>query len=67
MTGKFKIKQIILEQLYFNSEVAKFLNSFDSQHDRDVVGATLNFIKNTYAEIAPILNGELILEETTED
>lgn len=67
MSEKLKIKQVILEQLYFNSEIARFLGSFDSQHDKDVVGKTLDFIKNTYPEFAPILNGELILEETTED
>ena len=67
MSEKFKIKQIILEQIYFNSEVARFLGSFDSQHDKDIVGATLDFIKTTYPEFAPTLNGELILEETTED
>ena len=67
MSKNFKIKQVILEQIYFNSEVARFLGSFDSQHDKDVVGATLDFIKKTYPEFAPILNGELVLEETTED
>ncbi len=67
MSGNFEIKQIILEQIYFNSEVARFLDSFDSQHDRDVIGATLNFIKKTYPEFTSTLNGELILEETTED
>lgn len=67
MSEKFKIKEVILEQIYFNSEVARFLGSFDSQHDKDMVGATLDFIKKTYPELAPILNGELVLEETTED
>ena len=67
MSEKFKIKQVILEQIYFNSEVARFLGSFDSQHDKDVVGATLDFIKNTYPEFTKTLNGELVLEETTED
>ena len=67
MSEKFKIKQIIIEQLYFNPEVARFLGSFDSQHDKDVVGATLGFIKKTYPEFASTLNGELVLEETTED
>ena len=67
MSDGFGIKQIILEQMYFNSEVKRFLDSFDSQHDKDMVGATLDFIKKTYPEFAPILNGELILEETIED
>jgi len=67
MSEKFKIKQIILERLYFNSEVARFLGSFDSQHDKKIVGLTLDFIKKTYPELAPALNGELVLEETTED
>ena len=67
MSEKFTIKQVILEQIYFNSEVARFLGSFDSQHDKDVVGVTLDFIKTTYPEFAQTLNGKLILEETTED
>ena len=67
MSENFKIKQIILEQIYFNSEVARFLDSFDSQHDKDIIGATLDFIKTTYPELASILNGELVLGETTED
>jgi len=67
MSEKFTIKQIILEQIYFNSEVARFLGSFDSQHDKDVIGATLDFIKKTYPEFAKTLNGELVLEETMED
>jgi hypothetical protein len=67
MPDKFKIKEIILEQIYFNSEVARFLGSFDSQHDKDIIGATLDFIKKTYPEFISTLNGELVLEETTED
>ncbi len=67
MSENFKIKQIILEQLYFNSEIKRFLDNLKTQHDRDIAGKTIDFIKITYPEFAPILNGELILEETTED
>ena len=67
MSEKFKIKQVILEQIYFNSEVGRFLDSLESQHDKDIAGKTINFIKKTYPEFAPILNGELVLEETMED
>ena len=67
MSEKLKMKQVILEQIYFNSEVARFLDSFNSQHDKDIAGATLDFIKKTYPEFARTLNGELVLEETTED
>ena len=67
MSEKFKIKQIILEQIYFNSEVARFLGSLKSRHDKDIAGKTLDFIKKTYPKFAPILNGKLILEGTTED
>ena len=66
MSEKFKIKQVILEQIYFNSEIKRFLDSLDSQHDRDIAGKTIDFIKNTYPELASTLNGELILEETME-
>ena len=67
MSEKFKIKQVILEQIYFNSEVARFLGSLKSRHDKDIAGKTLDFIKKTYPKFAPILNGELILDKTTED
>jgi hypothetical protein len=67
MSEKFKIKQIILEQLYLNSEVGRFLDSLESQHDKDIASKTINFIKKTYPEFAPTLTGKLILEETTED
>ncbi len=63
----FKIKQVILEQMYFNSEIKRFLDSLDSQYDREIAGQTIDFIKKTYPELAPTLNGELILEETSED
>ena len=67
MSKKFKIKQVILEQLYFNSEVKRFLDKLKTQGDRDIAGKTIDFIKKTYPELAQTLNGELILEETTED
>lgn len=67
MSKNFTVKQVILEQMYFNSEVKRFLDSFDSQHDRDIIGATLDFIKKTYPEFTQTLNGKLILEEETED
>jgi len=67
MSEAFKIKEVILEQLYFNSEVGRFLDSLKSQHDRNVAGLTIDFIKKTYPEFTKTLNGELILEETTED
>ena len=67
MSRDFKIKQIILEQIYFNSEVKRFLDNLKSQHDRDIAGETIDFIKTTYPEFTKTLNGELILEETTED
>jgi hypothetical protein len=71
MSEKFKIKQIILEQIYFNSEVARFLGSLKSRHDKDIAGKTLDFIKKylsgQYPQAVDALNGKLILEETTED
>ena len=67
MSENFGVKEVILEQLYFNSEIKRFLDSLDSQHDRDVAGCTIDFIKTTYPELTQTLNGKLILEETTED
>jgi hypothetical protein len=67
MSREFKIKQVILEQIYFNLEVKRFLDNLKTQHDRDIAGKTIDFIKTTYPEFASTLNGELVLEETTED
>ena len=67
MSEKFKIKEVIIERVYFNSAVNKFLDKLKTQHDRDVAGKTIDFIKTTYPEFTKTLNGELILEETTED
>ena len=67
MSENFKIKQVIIERVYFNSEINKFLDKLETQHDRDVAGKTIDFIKTTYPEFTKTLNGELILEETTED
>ena len=67
MSGNFKIKQVIIERVYFNSAVNKFLDKLKTQRDRDIAGKTIDFIKTTYPEFTETLNGELILEETTED
>ena len=67
MSENFKIKQVLIERVYFNPEVNKFLDKLKTQHDRDIAGQVINFIKNTYPEFTKTLNGELILEETTED
>ncbi len=67
MDTKFKLKQVIIERVYFNSAINKFLDKLQTQHDRDIAGKTVDFIKNTYPELVQTLNGELILEETTED
>ena len=67
MSENFKIKQVIIERVYFNSEVNKFLDKLKTQHDRNIAGRVIDFIKNTYPEFTKTLNGELILEETTED
>ena len=67
MPEKFKIKQVIIERVYFNPEINKFLDKLKTQHDRDVAGKTIDFIKTTYSEFTKTLNGELILEETMED
>ena len=67
MSRDFKVKQVIIERVYFNSEVNRFLDKLKTQSDRDIAGQVIDFIKTTYPEFAPTLNGELILEETTED
>ena len=67
MSENFKIKQVIIERVYFNSAVNKFLDKLKTQRDRDIAGKTIDFIKTTYPEFTETLNGELILEETTED
>ena len=67
MSEKFKIKQILIERVYFNPAINKFLDKLKTQHDRNIAGQVIDFIKTTYPEFAQTLNGELILEETTED
>ena len=66
MSKKLKVKQVLIERVYFNSEINKFLDRLKNQHDKDIAGITLDFIKTTYPEFTQTLNGELILEETTE-
>jgi len=53
--------------VYFNPAINKFLDKLKTQHDRDIAGQVIDFIKTTYPEFTLTLNGELILEETTED
>lgn len=65
MSKKLKVKQVLIERVYFNSEINKFLDRLKNQHDKDIAGITLDFIKTTYPEFTQTLNGELILEETT--
>lgn len=67
MSKNFKMKQVIIERVYFNPAVNKFLDRLKTQHDRDIAGKTIDFVKTTYPEFTKTLNGELILEETTED
>jgi len=56
----------IEEKVYHNLALAQFLKSLENNHDREIAGKTIDWIKQTYPQIAEILNGELILEDIKE-
>lgn len=62
-----KIKQFWVEKVYHNPEIKEFLGQLETQRDKDIAGLTINFIKKTWPEIAEVLNGELVAENTMED
>jgi len=57
-----KIRENVIVRHYFNAEVARFMEKY-TMHDREIIAQTLNFLRETYPEIAPLLLGELIQRE----
>lgn len=57
-------KVILVETIHHNEEWEKFLNALENQYQRDIAGATMDWIKETYPEFKDKLNGELIAEIT---
>jgi len=54
------------ERVYYNLALAQFFRSLDNDHDREIAGRTINWVKQTYPQFAQTLNGELILEDIRE-
>ena len=50
----------LLLQHFRNKQFGEFLDNLPDQHDRDVAGMTMAWIKETYPEVAKVLNGELV-------
>ena len=50
----------ITETIHDNPKLREFLDSLDNQHDRDVAGLVITWVKKTYPHFADELNGELI-------
>ncbi len=59
-----KLKLYHTEEQFFNEKLHMFINSFDNQHDRDIVGKVMSFILNTYPETKLFLRGEKVAEDT---
>ena len=56
----------LLERMFHNAEWKRFLDALPTQHDRNIAGKTMDWVKETYPEIASLLNGALVWEEITE-
>lgn len=58
--------EVLLQQLFHNSEWKRFLESLPSQHDKDVAGRTMDWIKESLSKEFPeavlFLNGTLVWE-----
>ena len=50
-TSKKKVRVVWRE--YHNPPVYEFINSHEEQHDREIVGKTMDFLMETFPEIAP--------------
>ena len=56
----------LTERKFHNEKWKIFLDSLPNQHDRDVAGLQMDWMKTTYSEIKELLDGALIWEEITE-
>jgi len=55
------MRKIVLEEtIHDNPKLREFLDSLPNQHDRDMVGLAITWVKETYPHFAEELNGELI-------
>ena len=51
---------IVTEKIHDNPKLRKFFESLDNQHDRDIAGLAISWVKETYPHFAEELNGTLI-------
>lgn len=56
------------EQIHFNLALAQFFNNLENDHDREIAGKVINWIKETYPDSSFVktLKGELVLEDIRE-
>ena len=55
----------VTQKLFRNPKWKTFLDNLPNQHDRDVAGHTMDWIKTEYPELERTLNGDLVWEHTT--
>lgn len=60
-------KVVLIETIHDNPEWGKFLDALENQYQRDLAGAVMNWIMETYPHFADELKGELIAEITKEE
>ena len=56
---KAKLYERVTHQCFHNPEWKKFLDSLPTQHDKDIAGKQMAWIKKTYPQFADTLNGSL--------
>ena len=56
-----------METIHDNPEWGKFLDTLDNNYQRDIAGAVMDWIKETYPEFKDKLNGEIIAEITKQE
>jgi len=54
--------EVLIQKVYHNRQWKEFLDSLPNQHDKDIAGKTMDWIKRTYPEFADVLNGKLVWE-----
>lgn len=55
----------LTQRVFHNSKWKIFLDNLPNQHDKDIAGKTMDWIKATYPEVMAVLNGTLVWEHTT--
>ena len=63
MSNTLRITERFILEEYENPKIKDFINSFEDQHDKDVVAETVTYLMNQFPEIAPTLKGNLVKRE----